>query len=102
MPKSLEQLLKDFQQQGYHTELRTEQQLIDQLTALLAPFYRDGALEPLLKENLAGRLPLDDYLAWFNKLPEEKRHAIQARWGSPEKAALFLPEKNPVFSSFLA
>lgn len=69
VPRSLERLLVEYQARGYQVELRTEQQLIDQLSALLAPFYHPEQLSGLLAQELAGRLPLADYQRPGNASP---------------------------------
>ncbi|WP_236032961.1 cobaltochelatase subunit CobN [Pseudomonas schmalbachii] len=92
VPRSLETLLAAFQKQGYKVETRDEQALIEQLSALLAPYYRDGALPDLLARDLAERLPLERYKAWFAGLPEELQHSIEQRWGPPEKSGLLVRE----------
>lgn len=94
VPQSLEQLLKEYAARGYQVKTQTEQQLIDELSSLLAPFYRDDQLQTLLTKDRAGRLSLADYQKWFATLPEASREAINARWGAPEQAGLFLKSQQ--------
>ncbi|MDT4787374.1 Aerobic cobaltochelatase subunit CobN [compost metagenome] len=97
VPRSLETLLAAFRERGYKVETRDEQALIEQLSALLAPFYRDGALPDLLSRDLAERLPLERYEAWFATLPEALRRSIEQRWGTPEKAGLLVREGDKAY-----
>lgn len=94
VPRSLERLLAEYQARGYRVELRSEQQLIEQLSELLAPYHRPGRLVALLKQNRAGRLPLADYQRWFDGLPQQLQQAINARWGTPDKAGLLVSENG--------
>ncbi|TDQ36522.1 cobaltochelatase subunit CobN [Thiopseudomonas denitrificans] len=97
VPRSLEHLLKEYAKRGYQVELRTEQQLIDELTALLAPFYRQALLSELLASDRAGRLPLETYQRWFASLPQDKQDAIVERWGQPQQAGLYLEQDEQQF-----
>ena len=90
VPRSLERLLSAYAERGYSVELADEQRLIDELTSLLAPYYRDGKLVELLANDRAARLPLDTYLKWFDDLPESVRQPILERWGEPRQAGLYL------------
>ena len=97
VPRSLERLLEEYQARGYQVELRNEQQLIDELSALLAPFCRKGALADLLAKDRAGRLSLEDYSHWFEALPQQLQQAINERWGSPQQAGLLISEGQQQF-----
>lgn len=97
VPRSLERLLQEYQARGYSVELKSEQQLIDELSALLAPFYRNGKLQELLDNDRAGRLSLDAYQNWFTSLPADLQQAINARWGSPEQAGLLITDGKAAF-----
>lgn len=97
VPRSLERLLKEYQALGYQVELRDEQQLIDELSSLLAPFYRSGKLAELLASDRAGRLPLATYRNWFAGLPQHQQQAINGRWGQPQQAGLFLDQDGEQF-----
>lgn len=90
VPRSLERLLSAYAERGYTVEQADEERLIEELSGLLAPFYRDGKLEELLANERAARLPLETYQAWFDGLPEAVRQPILERWGKPQQAGLFL------------
>ncbi|MEN9465351.1 MAG: hypothetical protein RL217_1532 [Pseudomonadota bacterium] len=94
VPRSLETLLADYQARGYEVKTLKEQELIDELTSLLAPYYRPEKLVELVKQNKAGKLPLKEYLAWFNALPKTVQNRINERWGAPEKASLKVAGEN--------
>ncbi|MBF6621946.1 MAG: cobaltochelatase subunit CobN [Pseudomonas stutzeri] len=90
VPRSLERLLDAYAERGYNVEQTDETRLIEELSGLLVPFYRDGKLEELLANERAARLPLETYQAWFDGLPEAVRQPILERWGKPQQAGLFL------------
>lgn len=90
VPRSLERLLSAYAERGYTVEQADEERLIEELSGLLAPFYRDGKLSELLANDRAARLPLKTYLAWFDGLPESVRQPVLKRWGKPQQAGLFL------------
>src|SRR5690606_4183601 len=92
VPRSLENLLGAYAERGYDVEQADEERLIEELSGLLAPFYRDGKLEELLANERAARLPLESYQAWFDGLPDNVRQPILERWGEPQQAGLYLAE----------
>jgi cobaltochelatase CobN len=51
---------------------------------ILSPFYRDYELDALIKDDLAELMPVDDYLRWFNSLPESVTGPINQYWGKAE------------------
>lgn len=97
VPRSLEALLAAYAERGYDVKTLDEQQLIEELSGLLAPFYRDDQLPGLLARDRAGRLPLADYRAWFASLPAALQTQIVQRWGEPEQAGLVLREGTQAF-----
>ncbi|MFY9180193.1 MAG: cobaltochelatase subunit CobN, partial [Venatoribacter sp.] len=88
VPQSLETLLKSYQARGYDVQTRSEQQLIDELTSLLTPYYRPEQLPELIKAGKAGKLPFKTYMQWFSALPKPVQERVNARWGTPENASL--------------
>lgn len=97
VPKSLETVLAGLQGRGYTVERRDEAALIEQLSALLKPFYRGGELRPLLEKGLAAKMPFDRYRAWFDALPKPVRQPILDRWGPPESSAMASRENGERF-----
>ncbi len=94
LPKSLAGTLRALQAAGYDVRPEEEALLIASLQRLLAPFYRDGQLEALLRDGLAERLPVATYRAWFDRLPEAVRRELTERWGPPEKSAMVVRENG--------
>ncbi|MFA7291241.1 MAG: cobaltochelatase subunit CobN [Rhodocyclaceae bacterium] len=92
LPLSLAATLKALKEAGYDAQPAEEAELINKLQRLLAPFYRDGQLEPLLRDGLAAKLPVKTYRAWLATLPESVRHELSERWGEPEKSAMVIRE----------
>lgn len=98
LPRSFEVTLKALQAAGYDTHGVTEDTLIKSLQRLLAPFYRDGQLEGLLRDGLAERLPVAAYRAWLERQPQAVQDDIRSRWGEPEKSAMVIVDRGePVF-----
>ncbi|MDD2664692.1 MAG: cobaltochelatase subunit CobN [Dechloromonas sp.] len=94
VPRSLETTLRAMQAAGYDTRGEAEITLINALQRLLAPFYRDGQMESLLRDGLAERLPVATYRAWLQRLPPAVQQEIQARWGEPEKSAMVVVDRG--------
>jgi len=88
LPKSLAATLQALKAAGYDARPEEETVLINNLQRLLAPFYRDGQLQSLLRDGLADRLPVAVYRQWLATLPEGVRREMHERWGDPEKSAM--------------
>ena len=84
LPRSLHATLVALRQAGYAADLPDEPALLDTLQRLLVPSYRGaGELDVLLRDDLAGWLPLRDYQRWFDALPADVRGSIVGAWGMP-------------------
>lgn len=88
LPRSMENTLRAMKGAGYTIEAPDAAQLTLLLQRLLTPLYRDGELEPLLREGLAELMPVAAYRRWFETLPAETREKIIARFGEPEHSAM--------------
>ncbi len=97
LPRSLEATLQALKAAGYRTEEVAEKPLTTLLQRLLAPYYRDGELPGLLRDDLAERLPVAVYKRWLATQPEAVRHSLQERWGEPEKSAMVLRQDGQVW-----
>ncbi len=85
LPRSLHATLVALREAGYGADLPTEPALLETLQRLLAPAYRGSAeLDALLRDDLAGWLPLHDYRRWFDALPAAVRADIVGAWGEPD------------------
>lgn len=84
VPDSLRSISQRLNQEGYTLEAHKNDYFIDRANRILDPFYRDYELDRLLADDLAGLLPLEDYLAWFNTLPKTLRQSISDFWGDAE------------------
>ncbi len=90
VPRSLQTVLTGLHEAGYDTQTQEEEALISALQQLLAPAYRDGQLQPLLKAGLAELLPLRDYRAWLASLPAPTQAALRSAWGEPEQSKMLV------------
>lgn len=90
VPRSLQTTLAALRVQGYDTEVPSEPELIAKLQRLLAPAYRAGELEPLLREGLAATVPVARYRAWLSAQPAAVQAALRDRWGEPEASGMVL------------
>jgi cobaltochelatase CobN len=97
LPLSLATTLRALKAVGYDARPEDEAILINNLQRLLAPAYRDGQLEALLRDGLAEKLPLRTYRAWFAGLPEGVRREMTERWGDPEKSSMVIRDKGESF-----
>ena len=90
VPRSLQTTLAALRAQGYDTEVPSEPELIAKLQRLLAPAYRAGELEPLLRDGLAATVPVARYRAWLGQQPAAVQAALRERWGEPEASSMVL------------
>ena len=89
VPRSLMQTLAALKADGYTTSLPdSEHALLPQLQRLLAPYYRDGQLDALLRDDLAALMPVSAYRQWLAALPQPVQRELTDRWGEPEKSAM--------------
>ena len=97
VPLSLQNTLGVMAQAGYRTETPDETHLITLLQRLLAPSYRPGLLEPLLRDGLAELLPVKDYRAWLASLPQATQDELRRAWGEPEKSPWVLRQNGQAY-----
>ncbi len=97
LPRSLSATLHALQAAGYDTRPEDDATLTARLQRLLAPFYRDGELEALLRDGLAEKLPVSAYRAWLERQPEPVRRELTERWGEPEKSSMVIREGGEAF-----
>lgn len=90
LPASLVGTLAALKAEGYDTSVPGERELTHLLQRLLAPYYRDGEIEGLLRDGLAELFPVADYRAWLDALPAPTKNEMYAHWGAPEKSAMVL------------
>lgn len=90
LPRSLESTLIALKAAGYTTETPSEPELIGNLQQLLRPFYRDDALDELLRTGNAELLPVKVYRQWLASLPAFVGEEMNARFGPPEKSAMVI------------
>lgn len=84
VPDSIRDIATTLKAQGYNIDLKTSDELIESVGKLLRPFYTRSGLELLMEKGLSDYLPVKDYVAWLNTLPQAVRQPILERWGEPE------------------
>lgn len=84
VPDSIRDIAIALKEQGYTIDLKSSDELIEQVGKILRPFYTRSGLDLLMEQGLSDYLPVKDYVAWLNTLPESVREPILERWGSPE------------------
>ena len=84
VPDSIRDIATTLKQQDYNVDLKTSDELIESVGTLLRPFYTRSGLELLMEKGLSDYLPVKDYVAWLNTLPQAVRQPILERWGEPE------------------
>ena len=87
VPRSLERLTAVLAQAGYDVPPSGEAPLITAVQSMLAALREPGRLAGLVREGLAGTLPVARYRAFLDALPAERRRELIARWGEPDRAA---------------
>ncbi|WP_173274107.1 cobaltochelatase subunit CobN [Thiosulfatimonas sediminis] len=84
VPRSIEKLVQDLKAEGYALEDISEQEMIDAVAAMLRPAYRQNEVANLMKTDLWGFMPLENYRQWFASFPEAVQQEINDNWGQPE------------------
>lgn len=84
VPESLRVISTKLNEQGYSLDAVESDYFTDRIDRILTPFYRDYELDKLLADDLAELMPVSDYLAWFNTLPEDVTKPINDYWGDPK------------------
>lgn len=94
VPSSIRQITQALMAQGYQVEPEEAETLIYYAGELLRPGYRNEDFAPLVEKGLADWLPVADYEAWFNTLPETVRTPILERWGEVKENAMVSEHKG--------
>jgi len=87
IPESLADTFVEMKKAGYDVPYTDPDTLIKQVKKLIKPYYRvdnDQALRDLLAEDLAEKIPVDDYKKWLTTFPKSQQDWIQETWGDPE------------------
>jgi cobaltochelatase CobN len=101
LPKSFVATLASLHGAGYRTELQDETPLTLLLQRLLKPAYEPpqnkAVLQDLVRDGLAGRLPLAAYKAWLARLPASVQTQMRESWGEPEQSTMLLNQGGERF-----
>ncbi|MCU4677493.1 cobaltochelatase subunit CobN [Catenovulum sp. 2E275] len=94
VPESLRSISNTLNQQGYQINAVNTDYYTAKVDDILSPFYRSFELDKLIKNDLAELLPLDEYLSWFNQLPENVKAPINEFWGEAGSKTFMMTEQN--------
>ena len=101
VPASLQNIFVAMRREGYRVADVGEADLIADLQLMIRPYYRtrdETALRALLARDLAEKVPVDEYKAWFEaNIPEETRRAQAAAWEPPERSYLTIQEPDGAY-----
>lgn len=86
VPRSLERLTGALAQAGYDVPATGETGLITAIQSMLAALDEPERLAALVRDGLAGTVPVARYRAFLETLPAERRRELVARWGEPDDA----------------
>ena len=95
--QSLRAISANLNEAGYGVDKVDENYFTDPIDRILNPFYRDYELDGLLKDDLAELMPVRDYLAWFNSLPQEVTKPINDFWGQAEDNFMVVKRDGEAF-----
>jgi len=87
IPESLADTFIEMKKAGYTVPYVDPDTLIKQIKKLIKPYYRvdnDQALRDLLTEDLAEKIPVEDYKQWLTSFPKSQQDWINETWGAPE------------------
>ena len=98
VPESLENIFAALRREDYRVADIGEAELIADLQLMIRPYYRthdEAVLRTLLSRDLAEKVPVEEYKAWFEaSLSEETRRAQAAAWELPERTYLTIQEPD--------
>jgi len=98
VPASLENIFAALRREDYRVAEVGEAELIADLQLMIRPYYRtrdETALKVLLARDLAEKVPVAEYKAWFEaNIPEETRRAQADAWDPPEQSYLTIHEPD--------
>ena len=97
VPDSLHTISHRLNSEGYQVEPYEHDYYSDRASRILDPFYRAYELDKLLDDNLAGLLPMADYRAWLDTLPEYVVKAVSDFWGEPEQNFMVIERQGKQF-----
>ncbi|MEM6998937.1 MAG: cobaltochelatase subunit CobN, partial [Pseudomonadota bacterium] len=101
VPDSLHTLAHRLNQEGYDIAPHEHDFYSDRAKAILEPFYRDDRLgkklDELIEQDLAELLPLDNYMKWFNALPEAVTKKVMDYWGHPKDSFMAVEQDGEHF-----
>lgn len=82
IPESLRSISENLNKASYNINAVDSEYFTQRIDRMLNPFYRSYELDALLEDDLAELMPVNDYLSWFNTLPEHVRTPINEHWGN--------------------
>ncbi|MEM9101838.1 MAG: cobaltochelatase subunit CobN [Pseudomonadota bacterium] len=97
VPESLRSISQALNQDGYNIPAVDSEYFSRRVDKILSPFYRSYELDALLEDDLAELMPLEEYLGWFNQLPEKVRSPINNYWGQAKNNFMVVEKEGEHF-----
>lgn len=94
IPRSIREITQTLANNGYQVSVAEEDKLLEDVTRILRPFYRDYELQGLLDNDLAELMPVAAYQQYLNGLPATIREAINKDWGEPENGSMVVEREG--------
>ncbi|HBC56326.1 MAG TPA: cobaltochelatase subunit CobN [Gammaproteobacteria bacterium] len=94
VPESLSSIAAKLNQAGYNIPVVDDVYFTSRIDRILNPFYRAYELDALLNDDLAALMPVAEYLAWFNTLPESIRLTINDYWGEAKDSFMVVEREG--------
>jgi len=97
IPRSLEQLFKAFAKEGYATQERNSTWFEEVTSKMLQAYYCDVNIEQMLADGVADLYPFEDYMKFFNALPDVLKHKMLAKWGYPHQDGMIVTKDKKLY-----
>jgi len=94
IPQSLSNLFSSLHQSGYKIEKKDEKWFEQIVTKTIKPYHKSGGEEVMIDEKTASLYPLEDYLKFFNSLPQDIKTKMTSKWGNPQNSNMIVTHKG--------
>ncbi|MCH9814753.1 MAG: cobaltochelatase subunit CobN [Epsilonproteobacteria bacterium] len=97
IPESLTTFFKHLSEEGYSTESKDQVWFEAMATKILKAYYESGKEEEMLTEGVAALFAYEDYIDFFETLPQEIQDAMNRKWGKPDQSKMVIEKKGDKF-----